>query len=91
MKIDRQAIEQEIKAYRKGKSWQHRDGVCGGYADLCSDCHKNEYDVMLKHARKVPAISGETMAEYMHRSGLPYYDTWHEVCREIIKEAEHRA
>ena len=85
--IDRIALDREITEYRKHKSATHRNGTCGGNADLCADCHKHEYGVMLKYAQTEPAHTGEDRLDYAKRVGLPMYDTWYEVGTEMCKRA----
>jgi hypothetical protein len=83
--INRIALDAEITEFRENKSISHRRGTCGGNADLCADCHKHEYAVMLKYASEFPAIGLESHLDYARRVGLPMYDTWYEVAGRMIR------
>jgi hypothetical protein len=68
---------------RDKRSWypeQHRHelGICGGNANLCYECAKDEDAFLAEWAKDKPApIDGEDLCNYWRRIGGRYLDGWY--------------
>jgi hypothetical protein len=73
---------------RPGNTFSHTNGNCGGMADLCGECHREEYEAMREWATTAPPpLPGEDASAYWHRIDGRFYDNWYTVARERIKAA----
>ena len=68
---------------RNGKRMANGLGICGGHADLCHACHKFELAEVRAWAKDKPARGqAEAPAEYWHRIGGRFLDSWYQVAHE---------
>lgn len=66
----------------------HVNGLCGVYGTLCSECHKEEYDLLLQWAIDSgidKPLPGESHSHYWRRVEGPFMDAWHDVAGEMIR------
>ena len=81
--------KQSIHAYDKnGHEIPDGLGICGGHADLCSECAKFEYrDLWAWTVNQVDPVPGEQISEYWRRIGGRFLDAWYICAARKFREA----
>lgn len=70
-----------VKEAKRPFGQSHQRGTCGGHADLCAECHRLEWEwhkaITLLICQDMPPQPKERYADYWHRVGGRFLDTWY--------------
>lgn len=66
----------------------HVQGLCGGYASICADCAKDQFEEMLAWARENihDAPESKDIGAWWRAHNGPFLDEWYHVAWTRVKE-----
>lgn len=77
---------------RRDGTRSHKRGLCGGSpASLCKECFEDEREYLLSRARKVTPQPEEDPYDFWRRAGLPFWDAWYVVAKQVMDEASQES